>query len=183
MEITKDIKVKIFAGYLGQKIDAINPLLPNTSGIIQEVNLNGFVKTLRADNDYHTNTIGVCTLMLKPLNKMTDEDAIEVAKIMGFDLKVVVRDDNGCFLFICERLSPVSNSKIRCPKHYTDSIDLLEGGKLFWDDNSAQDGSNGNNSEVSLHCYQYLQSKGYALPYMQYSVDDLVEAKIYKLEK
>ncbi|MES2287667.1 MAG: hypothetical protein V4547_18370 [Bacteroidota bacterium] len=30
---------------------------------------------------------------------------------------------------------------------------------------------------------QYLQSKGYALPYMEYSVEDLVKAGIYKLEE
>ncbi len=31
--------------------------------------------------------------------------------------------------------------------------------------------------------YQYLQPKGYALPYMDYSVEDLVEAGIYELIK
>ncbi len=31
--------------------------------------------------------------------------------------------------------------------------------------------------------YQYLQSKGYALPYLNYSVEDLVEAGIYELIK
>lgn len=31
--------------------------------------------------------------------------------------------------------------------------------------------------------FQFLQSKGYALPYMDYSVEDLVKAGIYKLEE
>lgn len=30
---------------------------------------------------------------------------------------------------------------------------------------------------------QYLQSKGYALPYMDYSVEDLVELGVYKLKQ
>lgn len=34
----------------------------------------------------------------------------------------------------------------------------------------------------SIKIYQYLQSKGYALPYMDYSVEDLVELGVYKLK-
>ncbi len=36
---------------------------------------------------------------------------------------------------------------------------------------------------VNYRVFQYLQSKGYALPYMQYSVVDLVTAGIYLLEE
>ncbi|MBY0386231.1 hypothetical protein K2X05_13825 [bacterium] len=37
-------------------------------------------------------------------------------------------------------------------------------------------------SILLLNSFQYLQSKGYALPYMDYSVDDLVELGVYKLK-
>jgi hypothetical protein len=33
-----------------------------------------------------------------------------------------------------------------------------------------------------LLCFQYLQSKGYALPYMSYSVENLVKLRVYKLK-
>ncbi len=35
----------------------------------------------------------------------------------------------------------------------------------------------------SIEVYQFLQSKGYALPFMNYSVTDLIEAGIYELIK
>lgn len=34
-------------------------------------------------------------------------------------------------------------------------------------------------AEMSFHIYQYLQSKNYALPYLHYSVADLIELGIY----
>lgn len=37
------------------------------------------------------------------------------------------------------------------------------------------------NSTLCINTIQYLQSKGYALPYLDYSVDDLVELGVYKL--
>ena len=33
-----------------------------------------------------------------------------------------------------------------------------------------------------LKAFQYLQSKGYALPYMEYSVDDLIKLNVIKLK-
>lgn len=33
----------------------------------------------------------------------------------------------------------------------------------------------------TIHAYQFLKSKGYALPYLDYSVEDLVELGIYKI--
>jgi hypothetical protein len=36
--------------------------------------------------------------------------------------------------------------------------------------------------ELNVKSYQYLQSKGYALPYLDYSVEDLVELGVYKLD-
>ncbi len=35
------------------------------------------------------------------------------------------------------------------------------------------------NPLLYLHAIQYLQSKGYAMPYMEYSVNDLIEAGIF----
>lgn len=37
------------------------------------------------------------------------------------------------------------------------------------------------NENLSIRSYQYLQSKGYALPYMNYSVENLIEMGFIKL--
>jgi hypothetical protein len=37
--------------------------------------------------------------------------------------------------------------------------------------------------EFGFKSFQYLQSKGYALPYLDYSVEQLVKLKVYKLIK
>lgn len=39
------------------------------------------------------------------------------------------------------------------------------------------------NRGLKINSYQYIQSKGYALPYMDYSVEDLVELGVYKLKQ
>jgi hypothetical protein len=39
------------------------------------------------------------------------------------------------------------------------------------------------NRGLKINSYQYLLSKGYALPYMDYSVEDLIELGVYKLKQ
>ncbi len=169
MNIPKNTIAKIYGGYLFQNTtDKDYPILTPVE-----------LSVAYSEDKY-------CPLLLKPLVKLTDEDAIQVAKLMQSDMKIVVRDSNGNFLFICEEQSTNktrsgTHKGIYEPAYLSSSIDLLEGSKLLWDDHSGGDGVNGVETEVSLECYQYLQSKGSALPYMQYSVEDLVKAGIYKL--
>lgn len=49
-----------------------------------------------------------------------------------------------------------------------------------WEDLHYNNGSFHRN--LSVKSFQYLQSKGYALPYMEYSVDDLIKLNVIKLK-
>ena len=90
----------------------------------------------------------VSPLLLTSLEKISDKDSVEIAKLYG-------------------------NEQL-----YHDSVDnLVKQGKhiinCFLNGTARLDGI----------CYQYLQSKGYAMPYQNYSVYDLVELNIIKLKK
>lgn len=87
-------------------------------------------------------------ILLTPLSKISDYDAIEVAIINGYN------------------------------RSYDDKIKL---GRDFITDIILNNGSFLSNNILVI--YQYLQSKGYALPYMDYSVEDLVELGVYKLKQ
>ena len=76
MEITNEIKAKVFAQYLGQRTNV---------GKLYDIHLDGYYKceinienwaTGRLDNNQ-------LKLILKPISKITDEDAIEVGKKFG----------------------------------------------------------------------------------------------------
>ena len=67
MEITNEIKAKVFAQYLGQKV---------TRGGIMSIDLLYACKNAAWD-DYNS-----ITLRLKPLTAITDEDAIECINIL-----------------------------------------------------------------------------------------------------
>lgn len=110
-------------------------------------------------------TIGILTLFnkedylsLKPLSSISDEDAIECLKIKN--------KHSNSMPFVKIKLKERHNHSIQfiCSYHkFSDNVEFL------------------NLYDFTVPVYQYLQSKGYALPYMEYSVDDLVQAGIYKL--
>ena len=68
MEITRNIKAKVFAQYLGQK----------HSGSIHT--LAKEIEMIYGDEKFDRNII---KLILKPLSSITDEDAIEMAELFG----------------------------------------------------------------------------------------------------
>lgn len=187
MEIINEIKAKVFALYLGKQVLVLEDGEKKKPFLVG-INTTGEILPLRCEYvnskinyDFHE-----ATLLLKPLSKITDDDAIEISKLMDCPMREIVRDANGNFLFICEKLSTTKTTSGSLkgfyePAFLSSYIDLLESGSLVWDDGSGGDGVNSNSTEVSLQCYQFLQSKGYALAYMQYSVADLVNAGIYKL--
>jgi len=75
MEISNDTKSRIFAQYLGQKVRV---------GIKSLAELTLMIDTsecISLDTLIHTNIVGH-KLILKPISNITDEDAIEVAKIL-----------------------------------------------------------------------------------------------------
>lgn len=88
-------------------------------------------------------------LSLKPLSSISDEDAIEVAKIYGtfYDTK--------------EDLEDVKDHVI---------LALIE------DDEEAYNMWDHVGFQVMSYVIDYLRSKGYALPWMGLSVEELVEA-------
>ncbi len=63
---------------------------------------------------------------------------------------------------------------------YPDTANEIEWGS-GWKDTWVK--QSGMGTKLSLEATDFLRSRGYALPYGKYSVDDLVEAGIYKLTK
>lgn len=138
MENTLENKAKFFAQYWGfNETMVIDTFMGRTNilsvdYVLKEHSLHSIFK------DYQ--------LLLKPLSSITDEDAIEVAKIFN-------------------------QHKIKA--HYSDDdlkAYLINKGKQF-----------AFRCEHYVIIYQYLQSKGYALPYMGLSVEQLVEYGWVKL--
>lgn len=79
MEITNEIKAKVFAQYLGQKVNAEGSRLELISVCFNHiVCYNPPIGEVEGDEVEFDFSI---YLMLKPLSAITDEDAIEVAKI------------------------------------------------------------------------------------------------------
>ena len=121
-----DVKSRFFAQYWGL-IVAKETKYPKSPTINTTT-----VLLINELSNYH--------LELKPLSKITDEDAIVVSKIFG------MKED---FEFI---------GKILCTTMFDN-----------WDSESETVIFNSNAKAVD-----YLRSKGYALPFMEYSVEDLV---------
>lgn len=104
-------------------------------------------------------------MKLKPLSEITDEDAIEIAT------------------YSMKWRKGLEVLKI---KRYPDSISIdfrYIDDKVNNDDGFSYSGNGFGLSAYSLNIYQfqYLQSRGYALPYLNHSVETLVELKIIKL--
>ncbi len=81
-DISKEIKAKVFAQYLGQKVRVIN-YAPVYSLI--SVGLDGDAGIRSHDNIGAPCRIKVLELILKPLSLITDEHAIECLKIRKMD--------------------------------------------------------------------------------------------------
>jgi hypothetical protein len=122
-----DVKCRFFAQYWGQNV--------KTSEKHQKKGL----KPLRIDAHSLQYVNSDSFLELKPLSKITDEDALAAIRIV----KVYVRRDGS---FITEHV-PIDNIK-------NSFLDVP-----IW----------------RLDLADFLRSKGYALPFMEYSVDELVE--------
>lgn len=95
-----------------------------------------------------------------PLSKITDEDALSIATAFGCVVAEVSKRTKDCILMI--------DDSYEIQISYDGYICVRKNKELY-------------NQKV-LIAYQMLQLKGYALPYMKYSVEDLVEAGVYKLK-
>jgi len=74
MEITNEIKAKVFAQYLGQKLTL------KKEGESENLILDAH--RLHYGNEF--NKFGEVKLILKPLSKITDEDNVELYRLLGF---------------------------------------------------------------------------------------------------
>lgn len=114
--------------------------------------------------------IDVCSLLLKPVSAISDEDAIQVAKIaMVGEFKKVIRYKD--FIDIkSEGLEPDINM-----------VQIFHTGEfeLAFSKSYEYQGIHG---EKYVEIIDFLRSKGYALPFMQYSVEQLIEMGWVKLK-
>lgn len=125
-EITPEIKQRIIALYWGQKVMYVGGV-----GLVT-IGTGGW--NLRYPDFY---------LVLTPLSQITDEDAIELSKLMHGDLAKSMED--GKHLHYGKNFA----------EYYLDK----------------------------LNCSDFLRSRGYALPAFGYSVEDLINANIFKLKQ
>ena len=139
---TLENKAKFFAQYWGQKVFKETKF--HNSPLC---NINStFIDSAK---DWH--------LELKPLSNISDEDAIEVAKILH------EVEGNFEIVYNADDLTSVSAFGRLC---YSDTIDIFWNGNLRYDIAS---------SIQILNAYDYLHSKGYALPWMNLEVQDLID--------
>ena len=138
MEITNEIKAKLFAQYLGQNCYRV--------GTPDEILLGVSTTTLSyADGDEHKIS-APHKLILKPLSSITDEDAIDVCRLEGCWSKGEVN-------------SLLKDSKevlVSSGKHFILNLEL--------DFKGVYKGSSRTSGADAIQVYQYLQSKGYDLP-------------------
>lgn len=152
--ITSDVKAKIFSQYIGQRF--LTPAIVETSDLFKVT----YMTCMKIQEDHYM--FSNIQVVLKSLQNISDEDAIEMAEIFGgvnspnvdlnrpndlqnedihFSVQVFVRQPK--FMSYC------------APKYWSDGY--------------------------GVKAYQWLASKGYALPYMDFSVEELVELGVYKL--
>lgn len=167
--ITPEIKARIFANYWNQLV-----WKSSEYGLLLKVSAYNF--DLAEKNGISLND---SYLELKQIKDITREDVKEV---------------NDLFKFI----SPITNLELE-PKRlilqfeskqhkvivsYSDDTRLVifgDGSRI--DKKETDFGENILTQTNYLKFYHLLQSKGYALPYMDYSVEDLVELGVYKLKQ
>ncbi len=150
VKITAKIKLQIFALYMGQ--DAYRTMYYSLEPDTLHPGSYNYVvdphHLSKLDSDSHPNIGKVHDILrLKSLDKISDNDCVQVALIAG------VPDSN--------------------------AADPFEGKQIIGD---YKTGANptitpGEWGEI----IDFLRSRGYALPYGEYSVDDLLQAGVYKL--
>lgn len=152
--ITPEIRKQIFAQYFGSTY-----YYKNSFGTYKE----------KVEFGYHTDKhieYDKAFLYLTPLSKITDEDIIEVATYYakwrkGFEVLKINRYEESISVDY---------------RYISDEVNNADGFSY------SGNGFGLSSYSLNIYQYQYLQSKGYALPYMDYSVADLVGLGVYKLK-
>jgi hypothetical protein len=159
-EINNENKAKFFALYWGQKVfEWKYPEHAVSFGIVKPV--SGFIE----------NFAQCGWLNLKPLSQISDEDAIDFLKILWSKSTITdcridrVDRDGSVWSRICSVDYDYKNSK----------------GQIYCNiDNNGFSYLNSNQDTV-IKLADFLRSRGYALPWMGLTVDELVKAGWVKL--
>ena len=150
-------KAKFFAQYWGQHLIIMGSFLR----IIDHVTL------CNIENDD--------ILQLKPLSKISDEDVIEVARIVSPSLFFSSGSNNKHYI---DRSTEPDWISIKHNKKVI-SVDIDFDGYIY----EYHEDLGYTRPAKSFAGTDYLRSKGYALPYMDLSVEDLIEYGWIKLEE
>ncbi len=145
-EITNENKQKFFALYWGQKV------------------IDFGVDKLEVDGKlFRVYELDDCVAELTPLSMISDEDAIEVAKIM--------HGQEGDFEIVFNAAGVTSVSAYGRP-NYAPTIEI------GWNGNVSYEMA----SEVKIaHAIDFLRSRGHAVDWMGVKVEEMVEAGWIKL--
>ncbi len=160
--MTNEERCRIFAAYWGAKVAYMQQYNdPYTlAGLTPyEVWIGGF--SVGYDN---------CQLLLKPLNSISDEHAIEIYKMHNpyFSIKDLIEinnyEDGWRMSYSGEDFK--MDIKIDCEK--------MEFEMIKWDEES------GYTTTFNLQITDYLRNKGYNIGYAQYTPQQLIDLKIVK---
>ena len=157
-----DFLINLIAHNMGKELQ----ILDKNDNSIKEFKITPklLVKIEDLENDINSIARFEYSIIKKSLQSITDEDAIEVAKILYPSGKWLVYDQQKSnFIKALWDLNKSDSAYI-----YND---LSFGGE-------SHDIDYYNLPSV----YQYLESKGYALPHMGYSVDELIKNKFYLIK-
>lgn len=155
--ITTKVKEKIFQSNIGNNVIFDNKIMGILAGY-KPTMLMGLIVIEDIDNNtpiYKDWEMLDTKLVLNPLKNISDEIAIEAIQMT-----------------VTEKYQEIKiTSKDNNGIYY--SFQPNRGGRIngFLDCN-----------ELVFNVYQMLQSKGFALPFMDYSVEDLVKLNVYKLK-
>lgn len=166
-ELTNEMKAKYFSLYIGQDVIVENNISLHPMKLIGFDNVN--VCQVRDEAIKLTFYMNVedCYALLKPLSAISDEDAIEVARIANSTS------------FLNERIK----WEVDIDMEFGFKTISAKGSYHSFDFDTA-DGMiamycGDDKSDIALNHYgviDFLRSRGYALPFMQCSVSDLIQA-------
>lgn len=159
--MTVEAKAMFFAQYWGQKVRVWA--------------VNGDANVFKVGQTYMSKHIlKNCSLLLKPLSSITNEDATEVAKILDFhdgDGLIIQRNKDHIGIYDKYNDEPFRLNTLYMYHNVLEIFSKDERRKVFQYD-----------LERLLQVTDYLRSKGYALPWMGYSVEEMVQAGWVKLK-
>ena len=155
-------KAKFFAQYWGQEvISSVNHSNAGLKPLPVNSGLMGSLYTYSAPR-----------LLLTPLSQISDEDVKEVSRILDF------HDGNGLLIDRVPRGS-IPTIEIRAYDRYNDCPNKINTLKFFTDDVEffsidENGGVFSYDCNRILNVMDYLRSKGYLLPWMALTVEDIV---------